>query len=108
MAIGRFWSMGFLDWSSDSVCKGRWETVTSFPKVGSDSWTYISQGTTTFFLEYTLPIIQFSRAGSMDNSGSEKGTNTGSNTLGGSIQSMTSIDTRSNTLGGSIKRGSMK
>ena len=44
----------------------------------------------------------------MDNSGSEKGTNTGSNTLGGSIQSMTAIDTRSNTLGGSIKRGSMK
>ena len=81
MTIERFWSMGFSNWSSNSVCKGGWEIVTSFPKVGSNSWTCISRGIATFFLKYTFLVIQFSGAGSMDDSSSKEGIDTRSDTF---------------------------
>ena len=97
MTIRRFLSIGFSDWSFNSVCKGGWETVTSFPEVSSDSWTCISLGVATLFLKYTLPVIQFSRVSVMDDDwGSKKeGLDTGS-------------DTGPKTLGGLMRKGSMK
>lgn len=97
MTIGRFWSIGFSDWSSDLVCKEGWETVTSFLEAGLDSWICISLGNAAFFLECTLSVIQFSRVGSIDDNSSleKEGTNTRSNP-------------RQETLGGSMRKGSMK
>ena len=87
MVIGRFWFMGFLDWSFDWIYKGGWETITSFLEAGSDSWICMSLGIATYFLEYTLPIIRFSGVGSMDdNSGSKEGTYIGLDTCGRSMR----------------------
>ena len=85
----------FLDWNSKSFCKGRSEILTSFLGDGSNSWTYISLRTATFFLKSTLPIIRSLVTTSssicsivglkgMDYLGSkEKGMDTGSDTLEG-------------------------
>ena len=87
--------MFFLDWNSNSFCKGRSEILTSFLGDGSNSWTYISLRTATFFLKSTLPIIRSLVTTSssicsivglkgMDYLGSkEKGMDTGSDTLEG-------------------------
>ena len=62
--------------SSDPICKGRGETITSFPETGSGSWTCISLGTVAFLLEYTLPVIRFLADLEGDDSG--LGTDSGS------------------------------
>ena len=83
--------------SSDSVCKGRWEIVTSFLEAGWDSWTCISLGTATFFLEYTLPVIQFSTTSVGDDSSS--GTGSIGDDSGSKTDSETGSSTRLVTLG---------
>ena len=85
--------------SSNLVCEGGGEIVTTFPEVGSDSWTCISLGTAAFFLQCTLLIIRFSTSSVGDDSSSGTSSKTGSEAEG--------LGTGPMTLGGSMRKGSM-